>query len=139
MRSLVATVVVAVSLPCTLSAQRTSSAPLESAAAAPFGSVHSAPAGARPLGSDTARRSDRAAPPAVQPAPGTWVGGAGGCRRVVPRWTALGTVLGVATPLALRAVGGGSASGKDVATSAVIGTGAGALTGTLLCRQAGRA
>jgi hypothetical protein len=58
---------------------------------------------------------------------------------VVPRWTALGTVLGVATPLALRAVGGGSASGKDVAASAVIGTGAGALTGTLLCRQAGRA
>ena len=96
--------------------------------------VHPAPVGARPVTQDAEPRAGRTAPD--QSGPGAWIGGAGGCRTVVPRWTALGAVLGFATPLALRAVGSERANGKDVATSTGIGAVAGVFTGALLCRQA---
>jgi hypothetical protein len=57
-------------------------------------------------------------------------------RAVVPRWTALGVVLGLATPLALRAVGADRPGGKDLAAGAALGAGAGAVTGAVMCRQA---
>ena len=130
---------IAGSLPYTLAAQGAAGSPPAHAPAPPRGPVSLAPAGARPVALAGARPQVPGAVPAVRLGPGAWIGGAGGCRAVVPRWTALGAVLGLVTPLALRAVGAGNDSGKDVAASAVIGAGAGAVTGAVMCRQAGRA
>ena len=67
--------------------------------------------------------------------PPSWISGDGGCRVVTLRWAALGAVLGFVMPLARHAVGSERPSSGDVVGSTVIGTGAGVVTGAVLCRQ----
>jgi hypothetical protein len=128
-------------LPAALGAQAAGAAAAATAPAAviafaepPAGPVALAPAGARLVARDTVRSGRSSA--RARLGPGAWLGGAGGCRAVVPRWTALGAVLGLATPLALRAVGADRPRGKDLAAGAALGAGAGAVTGAVMCRQA---